>query len=182
MSTNAPSSRARRRFLKLAVAGGAVLAAAGTGYLLSPATTRAAGYQVLREADLPLLRALIPVILVGAMPSEQLRSNTQLVLNSLDQSLAHVSPAALALLQQLFEVTAHPATRGPLTGVWQNWEQASGEQVSAFLQRWRDSPIALLRQGYAALLQAVFLAWYDNPASWQHCGYPGPPAPFNGAV
>jgi hypothetical protein len=29
--------------------------------------------------------------------------------------------------------------------------------------------------GHASLLQLVMLAWYGNPDSWSHCGYPGPP-------
>ncbi|HAJ85797.1 MAG TPA: twin-arginine translocation pathway signal protein, partial [Pseudomonas sp.] len=28
----------------------------------------------------------------------------------------------------------------------------------------------------ASLLQMILMAWYACPASWAHCGYPGPPA------
>ena len=35
--------------------------------------------------------------------------------------------------------------------------------------------VGLLKMGYSSLLQLVMLAWYGQPESWGHCGYPGPP-------
>ncbi|MGO1206620.1 MAG: twin-arginine translocation pathway signal protein, partial [Pseudomonas putida] len=127
------------------------------------------GYQVLRDDDLPLLRALIPVILAGTQASEHL------VLHSLDHKLAALSPEMLKLTRQLFDVLSLPLTRGPLTGVWGAWAQASPAQVTAFLQRWQDSSLNLLRMGHASLLQLLQMAWYERPESWTACGYPGPP-------
>lgn len=129
----------------------------------------ASGYQVLRADDLPLLRALIPVVLAGTAASDVQ------VLHSLDHKLAALSPQMLKLTRQLFDVLSLPLTRGPLTGVWGAWEQADGEQVTAFLQRWQDSPLNLLRMGHASLLQLLQMAWYERPQAWAACGYPGPP-------
>ncbi len=97
------------------------------------------------------------------------------VLHSLDHKLAALSPEMLKLTRQLFDVLSLPLTRGPLTGVWGAWEQASPTQVTAFLQRWQDSSLNLLRMGHASLLQLLQMAWYERPESWAACGYPGPP-------
>ncbi|WP_153785511.1 twin-arginine translocation pathway signal protein [Pseudomonas sp. EMN2] len=128
-----------------------------------------AGYQVLRDDDLPLLRALIPVVLAGTQATEAL------VLHSLDGKLAALSPAMLKLTRQLFDVLSLPLTRGPLTGVWGSWSEASKTDVEAFLVRWGSSSLNLLRQGHASLLQLLSMAWYERPEAWAACGYPGPP-------
>ncbi|AXQ46390.1 twin-arginine translocation pathway signal protein [Pseudomonas vlassakiae] len=133
------------------------------------AQTPAAGYQVLRDDDLPALLALIPVVLAGTSADDEL------VLHSLDHKLAALSPEMLKLTRQLFDVLNLPLTSGPLTGVWGAWEQASGTQVTAFLQRWQDSSLNLLRMGHASLLQLLQMAWYERPEAWAACGYPGPP-------
>ena len=76
---------------------------------------------------------------------------------------------------QLFDLLSMDITRGPATGVWRSWENASNDDIQGFLQRWKNSRLALFRQGHAALQQAVLLVWYSLPASWAHIGYPGPP-------
>jgi hypothetical protein len=75
----------------------------------------------------------------------------------------------------LFDVLALGLTRGPLTGVWGSWENASATDVRSFLNRWQNSSLGLLKMGHASILQLVMLAWYAQPESWAHCGYPGPP-------
>lgn len=131
--------------------------------------TSAAGFSVLREDDLPMLAAVIPVVLAGTQASEAL------VLHSLDHTLAALSPEMLKLTRQLFDVLSLPLTRGPLTGIWGRWESASSAQVNTFLRRWRDSSLDMLRMGHASLLQLLLMAWYERPEAWAACGYPGPP-------
>ncbi|MBM7062396.1 twin-arginine translocation pathway signal protein [Pseudomonas sp. UL073] len=176
-TTLAAPGLSRRGLLKVGLLGTAVLATAGLTASLSgcSASTPANGFTVLRDSDLPFLRALIPVMLTGAVKAEQLPQAVQGTLSSLDASLNHVSPALLKQTQQLFDLLALPVTRGPLTGVWGSWENASAADLQAFLNRWEHSSIGLLRQGHAALLQLVMMAWYGRPESWAHCGYPGPP-------
>ena len=96
-------------------------------------------------------------------------------LDTLDDNLNHLSPALLTLTQQLFDVLAMPVTRGPLTGVWGRWENASPEQIQSFLQRWHNSSLSLLKMGHGSLVQLVMMSWYECPQSWGACGYPGPP-------
>ncbi|UTL91440.1 twin-arginine translocation pathway signal protein [Pseudomonas fluorescens] len=157
----------RRELLRFSL--GASLFLSTASLVGCSAQTPAAGYRVLRDDDLPALLALIPVVLAGTSASDEQ------VLHSLDHKLAALSPEMLKLTRQLFDVLNLPLTRGPLTGVWGAWEQASGTQVTAFLQRWQDSSLNLLRMGHASLLQLLQMAWYERPEAWVACGYPGPP-------
>lgn len=159
----------RRGLLKFSF--GATLFLGGASLVGCSADTPASGFRILRQDDLPLLRAITPVILAGAAPA----SASDAVLARLDDTLASLSAEMLKLTRQLFDVLALPLTRGPLTGIWSAWEQAGPEQIAAFLRRWQDSSLNLLRQGYCSLLQLLLMAWYSLPESWGACGYPGPP-------
>ncbi|MHA6492011.1 twin-arginine translocation pathway signal protein [Pseudomonas borbori] len=176
-TTVAAPTLSRRNLLKIGVMGTAFLATAGLTATLSgcSASTPQAGFAVLRESDLPLLNALIPVMLEGAVTPQAMPKAVAGTIQSLDYSLNHLSPEMLKLTVQLFDVLAMPVTRGPLTGVWGSWEKASSEDVRAFLSRWQNSSIALLNMGHASLLQLVMMSWYSRSESWAHCGYPGPP-------
>ena len=131
---NAPQL-SRRNLLKVGLLGTALLGTAGLTATLSgcSASTPANGYLILRSSDLPFLRALIPVMLDGAVSAEQMPQAIDGTLKSLDTSLAHLSPEMLKLTVQLFDVLALPITRGPLTGVWGSWENASAAEVSALI-------------------------------------------------
>ncbi|OLF50909.1 twin-arginine translocation pathway signal protein [Pseudomonas chlororaphis] len=167
----------RRGLLKIGLCASAFLTTAGIGASLSGCSSgsAASGFVVLRSSDLPFLRALIPVMLDGAVAAGQLPAAVDATLNSLDRGLDHLSPEMLKLTRQLFDVLGMGITRGPLTGIWGSWENASAEDIRHFLQRWQNSALSLLRMGHASLLQLVMMAWYKCPDSWAHCGYPGPP-------
>jgi hypothetical protein len=167
----------RRSLLRVGLLGSAFLAGAGLTASLSgcSASTPKAGFAVIRESDLAFLQALIPVMLEGAVAPEKMPQAVAATLESLDYSLNHLSPAMLKLTVQLFDVLALPLTRGPLTGVWGSWQNASASEVRAFLDRWQNSSIGLLKMGHASLLQLVMMSWYSRTESWAHCGYPGPP-------
>lgn len=174
---NATPQLSRRGLLKVGLLGGAFLATAGVTASLSgcSASAPATGYQVLRASDLPSLRAIIPVMLEGAVRPEALQAAVDATLLGVDNNLRHLSPELLKLTQQLFDVLAMAVTRGPLTGVWGSWENASQADIQQFLKRWEHSSLDLLRMGHASLLQLILMAWYARPQSWAHCGYPGPP-------
>ena len=168
----------RRNLLKVGLFGSAFLATAGVTASLTgcSASVPAGGLKVLRESDLPFLRALVPVMLEGAVPAEQMPQAVDGTLHGLDNALNHLSPEMLKLTLQLFDVLALPITRGPLTGIWGSWEKASAQDIREFLARWENSSIGLLKMGHASLLQLVMMAWYGRPESWAPCGYPGPPS------
>jgi hypothetical protein len=167
----------RRGLLKVGLFGSTILASAGLLGSLSGCSSEGAanGFALLRDSDLPMLRRLVPVLLEGAVSTPDMPAAVQGTLASLDQGLAHLSPALSQQVMQLFDLLSLPVTRGPMTGIWGSWEQAQDDQVSAFLQRWESSSLTLLRQGHASLLQMILMAWYGRPESWSHCGYPGPP-------
>ncbi|WP_019341857.1 hypothetical protein [Stutzerimonas stutzeri] len=175
--TSAERSFSRRSLLRVGLFGSAALASAGLLGSLAGcrAEQSAVGFIQLRDSDLPMLQRLTPVLLEGAVPESNMPSAVQGTLTSLDQGLAHLSPAVLKQVQQLFDLLSLTLTRGPLTGIWGTWEQAQDGEVQAFLQRWENSSVALLRQGHASLQQMILMAWYGRPESWRHCGYPGPP-------
>ncbi|MGN8346193.1 twin-arginine translocation pathway signal protein [Pseudomonas sp. SMV71] len=167
----------RRGLLKFSFGASAFLATVGLGASLSGCSPShpANGLAVLRDSDLPFLRAVIPVMLDGAVAVENIYAATDLTLQSLDNGLAHLSPSMLKLTHQLFDVLSLGITRGPLTGVWGSWENASAEDIRQFLHRWENSSLDLLQQGHGSLLQMVMMAWYSRAEAWAHCGYPGPP-------
>jgi hypothetical protein len=167
----------RRGLLKFGLCASAFLATAGLGASLSgcSASTSASGFAILRSSDLLFLRALIPVALEGAVAAEKMQVSIDGTLQSLDRSLDHLSPEMLKLTQQLFDVLAMTVTRGPLTGIWGSWENASADDIRHFLKRWENSSLSLLRMGHCSLVQLLMMAWYGRAESWAHCGYPGPP-------
>jgi len=167
----------RRGLLKFSLGATAFLATAGLGASLSGCSSSvpANGFVTLRSGDLLFLRALIPVMLEGAVTAERMPEAVEGTLKSLDYNLAHLSPEMLKLTQRLFDVLGMAVTRGPLTGIWGSWENASANDIRAFLDRWENSSLSLLRMGHSSLLQLVMMAWYGRKESWAHCGYPGPP-------
>ena len=166
----------RRGVLKLGLCASAFLATAGLGASLSgcSSSTPASGFALLRSSDLPFLRAVIPVLLEGVASAQEVANGVEDTLKKLDFSLQRLSPEMFKLTQQLFDVLGMAITRGPLTGIWGSWENASTEQIHNFLHRWENSYLNLLRMGQGSLLKLVIMAWYFQPASWAHCGYPGP--------
>jgi len=168
----------RRGLLKFSLGASAFLATAGLGASLSgcSSSTAANGFAALRDGDLAFLRALLPVMLTGAVNSEGMPAAVDGTLKSLDYNLDHLSPEMLKLTRQLFDVLGMAVTRGPLTGIWGSWENASANDIRLFLKRWEDSSLSLLRMGHSSLVQLVMMAWYGRKESWAHCGYPGPPA------
>ncbi len=168
----------RRGLLKFGLCPTAFLTPAGLGASLSScsANSPASGFAILRSSDLPFLRALIPVMLDGAVAAEKLPAAVEGTLQSLDHDLNHLSPEMLKLTRQLFDVLGMTVTRGPLTGIWGSWENASGNDIRQFLQRRQNSSFSLLRMGHSSVVQLVMMAWYKRAESWAHCGYPGPPS------
>ena len=174
---NAAPQLSRRGLLKVGLLGGAFLATAGVTASLSGCSseTLARGFALLRESDLPFLRALIPVLLDGAVAEGSMAEAVDATLLGIDHNLQYLSPELLKLTRQLFDVQAMAITRGPLTGIWGAWDNASAADIRQFLARWEHSSLDLLRMGHASLLQLVLMAWYARPQAWAHCGYPGPP-------
>ncbi|MDY0205261.1 MAG: twin-arginine translocation signal domain-containing protein [Pseudomonas sp.] len=167
----------RRGFLKLSATAAATLSVLSLSASLTGCSSEqpSTGFLVLRKDDLVCLSALLPVLYVSAVAPEQMSSSVHTALQAIDQNLASFSPSMRKLTLKLLNTLNNPLTRGPLTGVWGSWAQASTADIQQFLQRWHNSRFDLLKMGHSALLQLAMLAHYGQPNAWQHCGYPGPP-------
>ena len=85
-------------------------------------------------------------------------------------------PAAVQQeIADLFRTLDIRFARRILTGIADEWPDATHADIAAFLERWRVSRSGLLQSGYFALHDLVFGAWYSAPVTWTAIGYPGPP-------
>jgi hypothetical protein len=160
----------RRTFLKVGLIGGAVLAAAGGAALwLKPAARDAATSDEART----VLRAVIPALLAGALPTDGIAQAREAALGRTLAAIASLPPPMRLELGELFALLASRPGRW-LAGV-EDWETADVEQVSRFLQRWRTHAFDLFQAGYHALHDLVLGPWYADESTWDAIGYPGPP-------
>jgi hypothetical protein len=164
----------RRTFLTLGIAGAATLAAAGWWAALRK---RPDPLLALDDDAKSIVAAIVPAMLEGALPGaprERDAAIAETVVN-VDRAIQGLPPTSRAELGQLFALLALTPARRAFAGVGSPWQEASVAEVTAFLERWRDSGWALKRSAYDALHQLIFAAWYGNRRSWAGIGYPGPP-------
>lgn len=172
---DASGALSRRAFLKTGLLGGLFLASGSSLALLTGCASSgpAAGFTFLRPQDVTLMRAIAPVTLTSALPvGDDLALDR--VIHQLDLFLAGTSPAAMAQITQLFDLLSLPPARYLLAGVHDEWSKASPADIEAFLQRWRDSRIGMLRAGYVGLVKMTTASWYLLPESWPAIGYQPP--------
>jgi hypothetical protein len=164
----------RREFLRFGVAGALLLATAGAaraqrGYRPADGSTP---LEVLDDQDREVLAAIAPAILAGTTASG---ASLAAAVGSVDRAVAGLPPHLQDEVRQLLALLGSWPGRRWIAGVSAPWRDASREEVTAFLERWRFSRWALLQQGYHALHDLVLAAWYARPDSWGAIGYPGPP-------
>lgn len=166
----------RRRFLAVGAGSAAILAVAGW-WALRPGRP-ADGFRALDEEAAAFVTALVPAVLAGSLPRDGAARQAAVgeTVAAFDRAVSGLTPAVQAELVQLFALVAVAPARRLLAGVSRPWNEASVEEVSAFLSGWRHGRLDLMRAGYQALTQLVLAAWYGNPASWAGIGYPGAPA------
>lgn len=165
----------RREFIKVGIAGAALLAAAH--FAVRPRAAPARSFRVLDAQSAAIVGALVPVVLAGALPDEgepRARALRE-ALEAFDRAVSRLAPAIQAELGQLFDFLAFTPTRVAFTGVWTPLDEARPEEIKAFLTRWRSSRFDLQRVSYEALTQLIQASWYGNSISWAAIRYPGPP-------
>jgi len=175
--TTQATALSRRQFLKTGTLGGMLLATGSATALLTGCAQAqpAAGFVFLRDAELKVLRAVTPVVLAGTLPEGQGREAAlDKTLLSLDQLLANSSVAVGDQIHQLFGLLSMAPTRIAMAGVWSDWPDASPADIEAFLLRWRDSRLELLRGAYLGLCKIINVAWYLLPESYAAVGYSAP--------
>jgi len=161
----------RRTILKVGLIGSAALAAAGGAAYFLRRTARDAATN---EETRIVLRGVMPALLAGALPTDA-RARARALDSGLQQTLATIAGLPLPTrieLGELFALLASAPGRW-LAGV-DRWEDASIEQVGAFLQRWRTHSFDLFQVGYHALHDLVLGPYYAEASTWAALGYPGP--------
>jgi len=165
----------RRQFIKVGLAGAAVLA---TVRWLDPTQAApATNYRFLDVSGVAMISAFVPVVLEGSLPEEaEARARAiREVVESFDRAVSGLAPAVQREVDQLLGILRFSPARLAFTQLWSPVEESTPDEIAAFLTRWRHSRFEIQRAGYQALTQLIQAAWYDNPSSWASIGYPGPP-------
>jgi hypothetical protein len=165
----------RRQFIKVGLAGTAVLAA--VRWLEDARADPAPNHRFLDTTGVVMIATIVPVVLEGELPEDvpaRARAIREVV-EGFDRAVTGLSLAVQAEVDQLLGVLRFAPARLAFTGLWAPVEESTDDEIKAFLTRWRHSRFDIQRAGYQALTQLIQAAWYDNPDSWATIGYPGPP-------
>lgn len=174
--SDAPAGLHRRDFLRLGLFGGALLAGGASLASLSGCASPdhpAAGYQRLRDGDIPLISALVPPLLKGAF--EMTPTNIENAVRGLDQLLVSAADGAITELYKLLDALQLAPMRWYISGSWKSFESQTAEQLDATLAAWDQRDTALARPALRGLTQPLIWAWYLTPEGSRSTGYPGPP-------
>lgn len=161
----------RRQFIMLGLAAGATLA---TGVSLYPLAV--ADPQDRRDAATLVLDAILPALLLGALPEDPKQQQAALdrTRNAAMDFLPFLPQRSQAELSQLFLLLSEKLTRLALTGHLIALDQLSIQQRLQLLESWRTSYLALLQQAFNGLRALLLGAYYGQPAQWQALGYQPP--------
>lgn len=163
----------RRTLLRLGLAGGTLLALAGTGAALWTPGWRDGHLSAEARS---LWQAVAQAVLEGVLPADPAvrRVALQAHLGRLDTTIAGLPPATRRELSDLLALLCMAPGRLALTGLRPAWDRASTAEVAAMLQSLRTSERALQRQIYQALRDLSNAAWFADAGAWSALGYPGP--------
>lgn len=180
MNTVTPEQAAplsRRQFLRVGFLGSVALSTISATALLTGCSSApsAQGFRLLRDSDLKVLRALVPVVLAGELPAgDDGKAAVEDTLHTIDEVLLGTSRAGQKQLSQLFDLLHMPATRYTLVGLSDDWDEAKPEAIQAFLNHWRASRFDTLRAAYMGLTQLINMMWYTQPRAWAAINYMPP--------
>jgi hypothetical protein len=171
----------RREFLQVGVASVAFLALTRTldrnAFAQDLASAGSLDLKKIANKDAAVIAALATVILAGSLPDDPVSKQVAIneVVEAFDRTVAGLSPSVQAEVEELLSLLTMSVTRRFVAGVSKPWNEASEAEVKAFLEGWRHSRVALLQQGYQALVRLIVACWYGNPLSWGQIDYAGPP-------
>ncbi len=110
-------------------------------------------WKALRKSDRVFLTAVAPVMLKGALPEEP--KARELAINNMlaytDAAIFNLGPHNTKQMKELFDLLNFGLSRGLTTGVWSSWDKASDKEIENFLNRWRESSLALFNLAYNGL-------------------------------
>lgn len=176
----AAAEPSRRHFLKI----GAGFSAAIACTALFPALTGCTpadtppqpGMAFLRPADVRMFRALLPAIAVDLAGLDAAAREARLAaaLKNIDGTITAMDQNGRTELRKLLDLLDSTPLRWAVAGVRTPWDQATPDQVRAFLARWRGSRFATLNAGGVVLVKLASVAYFVLPGTWAASGYPGP--------
>ena len=165
----------RRRFIKVGIAGAALLTA--VRWLDRAGSAWAAPASALDPRAREIIRALVPVVLDGALPADGASRSKAIdeTVEAFARAVGGLAPAIQEEIGQMLSLLGFAPTRIAMTGLTSAWREAGAPEIAAFLEDWRHSRFELKRAGCRALTQLIQGSWFDNPMAWRVIGYPGPP-------
>jgi hypothetical protein len=164
----------RRTLLGLGVAGGALLALAGSGIALMYEAAWRNGR--LEPAGRSVLGAVARAVLDGSLPVETADQTAAIDthLTRMNATVAAMSPNTQGEIADLLALLAMPPGRRALAGLASPWPRATLAELQGALQSMRQSSLLLRRQAYGALRDLTHAAYFSDPSAWPLLGYPGP--------
>jgi hypothetical protein len=175
-----PDGLSRRSLIKRGLLGGALLAAGGVGFLAfregAAVPLPADGLLVFTPAQFAVLDA-VARRMVRPRPGWPTVDEVG-VARAADRIAARVEPSAQKELRQLLGLFDNGLAAFLLAGRTRPFTRLTGPEQDTVLADWRDSRIAVLRTGYAALRTLVLAGYYQSPSIWPAVGYGGPPGIF----
>lgn len=91
-----------------------------------------------------------------------------------DQFMARNIPDAQHDVHQLLSLFDNALAGFVLCGSLRPFSRMSLEGRRAYLAKWQDHPIGLIRAGFVALKKLSMSCYYASPETWSSIGYPGP--------
>jgi hypothetical protein len=161
----------RRALLQLGVVSAALVSLAGVGLALTRPGLRDGA---LTAAGRDVFAAVARGVLDGLLPAGDPTAVLQSHLLRVDATIASFPPAMQAELGQLVTLLASPPGRLLLTGLQQDWPDASTAQLRSMLQALRVSSLPLRLQTFHALRDITNAAYFADADTWSVMGYPGP--------
>jgi Gluconate 2-dehydrogenase subunit 3 len=175
-----PDGLSRRSLIKRGLLGGALLAAGGVGFLAfregAAVPLPADGLLVFTPAQFAVLDA-VARRMVRPRPGWPTVDEVG-VARAADRIAARVEPSAQKELRQLLGLFDNGLAAFLLAGRTRPFTRLTGPEQDTVLADWRDSRLAVLRTGYAALRTLVLAGYYQSPSIWPAVGYGGPPGIF----
>jgi hypothetical protein len=163
----------RRTLLSVGIAAGMLLAlAGGTLALLKPGSRDG----VLTASGRSMFTAVAQAVLASTLPEDPAARAKALDghLARVQATIAGMSPAMQAELDELITIVGSAPGRLALVGLRGDWSSASVAEVTAALQGMRESTLAVRQQAFHALRDLTNASYFADASTWQAVGYPGP--------
>lgn len=162
----------RRSLIQVGLAGGVLLALAGTGLALVQPARREGRFT---ETGRTLFTALAPAVLAGLLPAEAVarRQAIEAFVPRVEVAINGMPPAMQAEVDELLTIACSSVGRVALVGLGSPWATASAEQIQSALRGMRDSSLALRQQAYHALRDLTNGGYFADESAWAVMGYAG---------